>query len=57
MAASATAAPGVRWLAERTRADTLDELYDNPVEVATHVLEDKDPGPETEFVGTHMVLV
>ena len=56
-AASATAAPGVRRFVERTPANALDELYDNLIEVATLVLEDKDPGPETEFVGTRMVLV
>ena len=49
--------PASGGFVERTPADTLDELYDNLVEVATLVLEDKDPEPETEFLGTHMVLV
>ena len=40
-----------------THADTLDELHDNLVEVVTLVLEDEDPQPETEFVGTHTVRV
>ena len=40
-----------------TQADTLDELHDNLVEVVTLVLEDEEPQPETEFIGTHTVRV
>jgi predicted RNase H-like HicB family nuclease len=40
-----------------THADTLDQLHDNLVEVVTLVLEDREPEPETEFVGTHTVHV
>ncbi len=40
-----------------THADTLDQLHHNLVEVVTLVLEDQDPQPETEFVGTHTVHV
>ena len=40
-----------------TQALTLDELHHNLVEVITLVLEDEDPEPQTEFVGTHTVHV
>lgn len=40
-----------------TQAGTLEELHDNLVEVVTLVLEDEDPQPETEFVGTHTIRV
>ena len=40
-----------------TQGETLDELHDNFVEAIQLVLEDDDPQPETEFVGTHTVHV
>ena len=40
-----------------TQAGTLEELHDNLVEVVTLVLEDGDPRPKTEFIGTHTVRV
>ena len=40
-----------------TQAGTLEELHDNLVEVVALVLEDEDPQPETEFVGTHTIRV
>ena len=40
-----------------TQAPTLDDLHDNLVEIVSLVLEDEDPEPETEFVGTHTVRV
>ena len=40
-----------------TQAGTLEELHDNLVEVVTLVLEDGDPRPETDFIGTHTVRV
>ena len=40
-----------------TQGETLDELHENLVEVIQLVLEDDDPQPETEFVGTHTVHV
>ena len=40
-----------------TQAVTLEELHDNLVEVVTLVLEDEDPQPETEFIGTHTIRV
>ena len=40
-----------------THAHSLDELHDKLVEVVTLVLEDEDPAPETEFVGTHTVTI
>ena len=40
-----------------THGETLDELHDNLVEAIELVLEDDDPQPETEFVGTRTVHV
>lgn len=40
-----------------TQAATFEELHDNLVEVVALVLEDGEPQPETEFIGTHTVRV
>jgi predicted RNase H-like HicB family nuclease len=40
-----------------TQAETLDELHYNLQEVIEMLLEDGLPRLETEFIGTHMVVV
>ncbi len=40
-----------------TQAETLDELYQNLQEVIEMLLEDGLPKLDTEFIGTHMVMV
>lgn len=40
-----------------TQAETLDELNDNLREVIEMLLEDGEPEPEANFVGTQTVMV
>ncbi|HEV2799560.1 MAG TPA: type II toxin-antitoxin system HicB family antitoxin [Pyrinomonadaceae bacterium] len=40
-----------------SQGETLDELQRNMLEVIELLLEDGEPQPETEFVGTQMVKV
>ncbi|MGB0560787.1 MAG: type II toxin-antitoxin system HicB family antitoxin [Spirulinaceae cyanobacterium] len=40
-----------------TQAETLDELNNNLREVIAMLLEDGEPALETDFVGTHTVMV
>lgn len=40
-----------------TQAETLDELHQNLQEVVAMLLEDGEPLFDTEFVGTHTVVV
>ncbi|MGI9104913.1 MAG: type II toxin-antitoxin system HicB family antitoxin [Pyrinomonadaceae bacterium] len=40
-----------------SQAETLDELQHNMREVIEMLLEDGEPEPETEFIGTQMVKV
>ena len=51
------AASGAACVHRYTDRHTLDQLHHNLVEVVTLVLEDQDPQPETEFVGTHTAHV
>ena len=45
------------WPGAHTQAASLDELQRNLREVIELLLEDGEPQLETEFVGTHTVLV
>lgn len=40
-----------------TQAETLDELNHNLREVIEMLLEDGEPAPETEFIGTQAVTI
>jgi predicted RNase H-like HicB family nuclease len=40
-----------------SQGQTLDELHDNLREVITMLIEDGEPEPESEFVGTQMLQV
>ncbi len=40
-----------------TQADSLDELQENLKEVLSMILEDGEPVPESEFVGTQLVMI
>lgn len=40
-----------------SQGETLDELYRNLQEVIEMLLEDGDPQPESDFVGTQMITV
>ena len=47
--------PGLRGA--HSQGETLDELNHNLKEVVELLLEDGEPEPETEFVGTQSVVV
>lgn len=40
-----------------SQGQTLDELHDNLREVITMLIEDGEPEPESQFVGTQMLQV